>query len=474
MYVQNVELVNFKTIKDFKQSFNGGVYFIKGENEVGKTTLISAIVTLLTGDRSDNLLTTGAEKGYAKITVGDEGKPSYEVELRFTQANPRGTLTITQAGSPLKSENKTVLQQIMNYQDFDANEFVRWSETAEGRRKQIALVKSLLPPEINTRIVEIETEVATTKTLLTSINSEVKVYENFIKSSSVTTDEVNIYKEPVDTRELIDKKTRAAQINEKRTTTQKEIETAKTDLDKIPTKATEIKSKFEKSIQELDQDADRLKNEFDLAIKRLQERRQSLETDINKEYSTLDQEREQIAETLKTKEIWLNENPEQKLDLIQAEIDKAEVHNKMNTKVIEHNKNVEQFNVKMEEKKGKESHVNALLEEKEKLILSSSLPIEGLSFNEDGLTLNNIPFKEGEISTSQEMEVAAKLIIAKNPTTKVFKIAQGESLGAKRLDAIVDFALKNGYQGFIENVVRGLDELVVEEYTEREGTIQYD
>jgi recombinational DNA repair ATPase RecF len=467
MYVQNVELVNFKTIKDFKQNFNGGVYFIKGENEVGKTTLISAIVTLLTGDRSDNLLTTGAEKGYAKITVGDEGKPSYEVELRFTQANPRGTLTISQAGSPLKSENKTVLQQIMNYQDFDANEFVRWSETAEGRRKQIALVRSLLPPEINTRIIEIESEVAITKTSLTSINSELKVYDNFIKSSSVSTEEVTIYANPVDALELIDKKTRGAQINEKRATVHTEIETAKTNLDKLPGKSTEVKSKYSKSFQELDQEATRLREEYDAALKRLQEKKDNLDKEMNKEYDQIEQDRIQIADTLQSKEIWLNENPEQKLDLIQAEINKADAHNKMNTKVIEHNKNVEQLNAKLDEKKGKETIVTTLLDEKEQLIFSSSLPIEGLSFDEDGLTLNNIPFKEGEISTSQEMEVAAKLIIAKNPTVKVFKIAQGESLGAKRLDAIVDFALKNGYQGFIENVVRGLDELVVEEYTEK-------
>jgi len=422
---------------------------------------------LLTGDRSDNLLTTGAEKGYAKITVGDEGKPAYEVELKFTQANPRGTLTITQAGSPLKSENKTVLQQIMNYQDFDANEFIRWSETAEGRRKQIALVRSLLPPEINTRIIEIESEVATTKTTLTSINSEAKVYENFIKASTVTTQECSTYEKPIDTRELIDKKTRGAQINEKRATIQTEIGTAKNDLDKLPAKANLVKEKYDLKFKELIDEKERLTKEYNDAMNRLHAKIENTGTELNKEYDQIDHERVQIAETLKTKEIWIHENEEQKLDQIQAEIDKADAHNKMNTKVIEHNKNVELLNAKLEEKKSKESIVTTLLEEKEKLILSSSLPIEGLYFDEDGLTLNNIPFKEGEISTSQEMEVAAKLIIAKNPTMKVFKIAQGESLGAKRLDAIIDFALKNGYQGFIENVVRGLDELVVEEYTEK-------
>ena len=47
-------------------------------------------------------------------------------------------------------------------------------------------------------------------------------------------------------------------------------------------------------------------------------------------------------------------------------------------------------------------------------------------------------------------------------------IARGESLGEKRLQAIIDIAKANGFQGFIEEVKRGQTDLVVEEYTENE------
>ena len=66
------------------------------------------------------------------------------------------------------------------------------------------------------------------------------------------------------------------------------------------------------------------------------------------------------------------------------------------------------------------------------------------------------------------MEVAAKLIIASNPTVKVFRIARGESLGAKRLQSLIELARKEGYQGFIEEVKRGQDDLIIEEYSEPE------
>ena len=79
-----------------------------------------------------------------------------------------------------------------------------------------------------------------------------------------------------------------------------------------------------------------------------------------------------------------------------------------------------------------------------------------------------MPFVAGKVSDSQIMEVAAKLIIASNPTVKVFRIARGESLGAKRLQSLIELARKEGYQGFIEEVKRGQDDLIIEEYSEIE------
>jgi hypothetical protein len=114
-----------------------------------------------------------------------------------------------------------------------------------------------------------------------------------------------------------------------------------------------------------------------------------------------------------------------------------------------------------------DSTIKELSEERANLIANSKLPIEGLTFTEDGLELNGVPFVAGKVSDSQIMEVAAKLIIASNPTVKVFRIARGESLGEKRLQSIIDIAKKNGFQGFIEEVRRGQDDLTIEEYTEK-------
>ena len=114
-----------------------------------------------------------------------------------------------------------------------------------------------------------------------------------------------------------------------------------------------------------------------------------------------------------------------------------------------------------------ESKTEKLATERETLIKNSKLPIEGLNFTDDGLELNGVPFAPGKVSDSQIMEVAAKLIICKNPKVKVFRVGRGESLGKNRLQSLIQLAKKSGYQGFIEQVVRDQNEMRIEEYTEK-------
>lgn len=110
MIIKKLELSNFQVIKEFNADFEGNVYFITGDNELGKSTLLKAIGALLTGNR-DAVLRNGEDKGFAKMVVGDDGE-EYDVELRFTKANPRGTLSIKQKTTGMRSDNVSMLQKV--------------------------------------------------------------------------------------------------------------------------------------------------------------------------------------------------------------------------------------------------------------------------------------------------------------------------------------------------------------------------
>lgn len=479
MIVKKLELVNFQVIKEFNADFEGNVYFITGDNELGKSTVLKAIGALLTGNR-DAVLRNGESKGFAKMIVGDDGE-EYEVELKFTKANPRGTLSIKSKTTGMKSDNVSMLQKIFGYTDFDAVEFSRWSETAEGRRKQIEVVKALLPENVRQRIAEIDTEVSGLKSERTGVNRDLKTFKSIADAAGqgLTTADLKTYAKPKDITELMREQQENAQLIEKAKTVRSALAQRTEQLAEIPGRiksAEEIKNKELSEAIKYEAEA---QAEYERVIaeakKNLDEAKQKSKSDAKKavdKYSEtikqIEAEKADFENRKANAENWLAKyeanNPE-KLDTSE-QLRKAEDHNKMAARVADFLSKQKQADAKKAEAEKMDSDIAKLSAEREKLISTSKLPIAGLSFTDDGLVLNDVPFVAGKVSDSQIMEVAAKLIIASNPTVKVFRIARGESLGQKRLQAILELAKREGFQGFIESVVRGQHDLIIEEYEE--------
>lgn len=469
MYIKKLELLNFQVIEKFEADFNGNVYFITGDNELGKSTLLKAIGALLTGER-DEVLRNGASKGFAKMVVGDDGE-EFDVSLSFTEANPRGTLTIKQKSTGMLSNNVSMLQRIFGYQDFDAVEFSRWSETAEGRRKQIAVVKALLPEKVRERIEEIDIQVASMKAERTDINRDVKQAASILKEAGamVSAEEREIYTKPIDVTELLEQAKTDAALIEKAKNVRASLAQRIEQLGAIPERLEKSKATYQKEIERIDKKVADAKLAYEMAVKDAEAARVNAKEIYDGEVEFIVAERKEL-ETRKTNcETWLAKynanNPESRNT--DEQIARAKAHNEMCDRVMRYEQAEKNLASVEEKAKNLDADIVKMMTERANLIATSELPIAGLTFTEDGLELNGIPFVPGKVSDSQIMEIATKLIIASNPKVKVFRIARGESLGAKRLETIIDIAKRNGFQGFIEQVTRGQNEMVVEEYTEK-------
>lgn len=469
MYIKKLELLNFQVIEQFSADFDGTVYFVTGDNELGKSTLLKAIGALLTGQR-DDVLRNGASKGFAKMVVGDDGE-EYDVQLSFTEANPRGTLTIKQKTTGMATNNVSMLQRIFGYQDFDAVEFSRWSETAEGRRKQIAVVKSLLPEKVRNRIAEIDETVTTMKAERTGINRDVKTFAALYESieKQLAPGDVEKYAAPVDVTSLIERQKTNAQLIEKAKSVRAMLAQRIEQIAAIPGR---IEAEKVKAVETSKVYADKVAAAKAAYEQALDEQR-AAETKIAETYKAIvagiESEKADLENRKANAEDWLKRyeanNPE-KTD-VPALLADAEAHNKRYNLVCQFKEKKQQYEAVKSKAEKMDSEIDKLASERAGLIASAELPIAGLSFTDDGLTLNGVPFVPGKVSDSQTMEIAAKLVIASNPKVKVFRIARGESLGQKRLETIIDIARRNGFQGFIEQVQRGQTEMMVEEYTER-------
>lgn len=466
MHLKELELSNFKTIENFKADFQGDVYLIEGDNEVGKSTLLQSIAILLAGSKED-VLKIGSKKGFARAIVGDNGK-LYDVDLNFTEKNPKGTLSITDKETGLKTNKVSSFKDIFGYYDFDVNEFAQWGETAEGRRKQIEIFKSLLPDETISKLNFIDSEIEKNYNERKQKNSELKIYESIFNSKSQGIDDVFLKKhaKPKELSECIEKKTKAIKHNEDREGVIQRLEKRKQRKSDIPEALEVIKKRAIDDSKYFEEKQEEAKKIYELTIARIKKEKEETHKKYLEEVSNLEVEDKELTEKIEVAKKWINDFPEIDLTQLQNEIDDLQNHNLKNQKVVEYNKAKEALLKAKYAQEEYECKLNSCREEKEKLIKDSQLPIEGLSFNDEGLILNGIPFQKGKVSTSQEMEVAVKILMAKNKKTKIFRIARGESLGENRLKAIVDFAQNNGYQGFIESVVRG-ESMSVTKYTEK-------
>lgn len=481
MIIKHLELLNFQAIKEFNADFKGNVYFITGDNELGKSTLLKAISIMLTGER-DNILRNGENKGFAKMVVGGDGE-NYEVELKFTKANPRGTLSIKSTKTGMKTDKVSMLQNIFGYVDFDAVEFSRWSETAEGRRKQVECVKELLPAEIKSRIDEIDVDIARTKEERKEAAAELKIVATICENAEkeLQPDDVKVYATPLDISELMEEMNENARLIEKAKTVRSAMETRIKQLAEIPNRIKQANANHDKVAAYIAEELEFEKKEVARIIADAQQRlvdaqkkaetsRMLIEKELEDTLLKIDADKIDYETRKKNAADWLEkyeENNPEKSDTSEL-LRIAQEHNEKHAKVKEYLKKKYKKNVaekKVEEHKTKLSN---LIKERGTLIEKSKLPVEGLTFTDDGLELNGVQFTPGKVSDSQIMEVATKLIIASNPTIKVFCIARGESLGAKRLQSIIELAHKMGYQGFVEEVRRGQEDLIIEEYSEKE------
>lgn len=85
-------------------------------------------------------------------------------------------------------------------------------------------------------------------------------------------------------------------------------------------------------------------------------------------------------------------------------------------------------------------------------IKESKIDIPGLSFDDDGLLLNNIPFKSTLISTSEALKIGISIAMAFNPELKVIRIQNGNLLDDESLTHLDKMLKETGWQAWVEFV----------------------
>jgi DNA repair exonuclease SbcCD ATPase subunit len=86
-------------------------------------------------------------------------------------------------------------------------------------------------------------------------------------------------------------------------------------------------------------------------------------------------------------------------------------------------------------------------------IAAAKLPVEGLGFDDDGVTFNGVPF--GEASAAEQLRVSTAVAISLNPSLKLMLIRDGSLLDSDSLAMLEQMAEEADAQVLIEQVTDG-------------------
>jgi DNA repair exonuclease SbcCD ATPase subunit len=399
-----IELIseNFKRL-NAQVVMDGKNVTVEGKNGVGKSSFIDAIWVALTGkDVPEQPIQTGKEHAKISVKVKSDDGSQFIVERKFS---PTGaTLAVkTEDGAKFSSPQR-FLDQKLGCISFDPFEFIH-----KQPREQKKFLMELLGIDL----------------------SEI--------------DQL--------------KKTLLAQKDE----LAKQHQALKAEVDKLPSFAVKLEEQSTADViakfQQINLTREQIKTE-QAEYRALYNKKDSLITRI-------DQVQEQINKLLLEKEN-LNEqidSTEQKLNsFINTDFtlpESGDLEKELNA-INEHNENVkkqkiagikaEQLKQITEKGRAKAVDLKQLEDERIKLIASAKMPIEGLSFSEDGLLFEGLPFTEEQLSTSKLIEAGIKISMALNPALRIMRIKDGSLLDSDTLAIIKSAAKDNDYQLFIERV----------------------
>jgi DNA repair exonuclease SbcCD ATPase subunit len=94
--------------------------------------------------------------------------------------------------------------------------------------------------------------------------------------------------------------------------------------------------------------------------------------------------------------------------------------------------------------------IEKIEQEKEEALKAAKFPIDGLSFDENGVTYQGIPFSQ--CSDAEKLRVSMAMAMALNPQLRVIRITNGSLLDADNMRLINEMASDKDYQVWVEVV----------------------
>lgn len=385
---------NIKKVRAMELVPDDEIMCLTGRNEAGKSTVLEVLRMFFGGKKysPENPVTTGKKKGGAVLELG-----KYTAKLSVTAKGGYYLSLYDEEGQEVPSP-QTVLTQMVKNIAFDPSRFIHMEP-----KEQAKVLREILGVDTT----ELDAKRKKCYDRRTEIGREVSQLEASLKL-------LPLYKgvpdKEVTTAEITKKISDALKLNQQRTETAKTI-------------------KFnEESIQ-------KTRNHIE---------------DLKKQILEAENRITRTEAENKTHTKWLELNPAQDIEVLETQSQELEEINKKVRGNQDRKKTREKLLKVQDDHDTLSEAIKEIDEKKEKLLEGVDMPIQGLTFDEDGIYYDGFPFRD--VSTGKALTIATALGISQNPDLRVLILQDGSDIDSFNFAAIRQLAKAEDFLIIIEKM----------------------
>ena len=415
MQIVGLQVENFKRIKAVEIIPQGNTVIISGANGQGKTSILDAIWAALGGAKADKAQGTiepihgGEKKAVISVDLGD-----IKVTRKWT-SNDKSTLVVeNQQGAKFKGP-QAMLDKLVGSLSFDPLAFSQM-EDKQQLETLMGLVKfSIDPRELDRQKKELFDE-------RTIRNRETKQLEGQL--AGMTEPDAETPEEEVSASEILTKMQEASETLTTNNLKRQELQTLGFQMNSHKDEIKSINGQLDELYQQICYLEEKLAKEQE-SLNEVVSKGRIIQAEVKElkdpDIPGLQQQMKDIEKTNQSvRDAKTYREVEQKLKTSQGESGKL-------TKQIQ-----------------------AIEQQKETMLKEAKFPIDGLGFNEQGVTFNGIPFKQ--CSSAERLKVSFAMAMALNPDLRVIRATNGNLLDSNSMYEVERMAKDNDYQIWLEMV----------------------
>lgn len=466
-----IQIKNYKLIKDYDKEFsNARLLLVTGKNEIGKSSLIRALIENMTAtSQTTDPVSHGELSGTKTFTIPDKNGDPVTIVHEFSNSNKKGSFyAITHLGLKIKEVSK-IREIIGVFEELSIDTFFNLQQTAQGRRKIIEnYFYPLLKKEDVQEVIEIDKSTSKGGTLYdkrTETNQKIAYLESVAdKNRPGEKDKVLVGEIDNISKELSNLENKKIELSQKALSesyVNNQISELNQKIEAFPKKLFEMQQAKLQNIEEKKQTIENLKAMILKAEQDIVETERAFKDDIDllrQEEHSLREKMENLHDSKKTLKIDPDELKSLNEDVETLRNIQTTAYN-LKAKIDSYEETIKDLKDFQLEAISLEHKIKELRERKKAILANSTLP-SGLSINDDDFTWNGFSFNETQISKSSALLVIAE-ILCQVIESKIIYLGEKALFDKDRFKKLVAIAEKHGKIPVLEQVVDEQTELKV-------------